>query len=69
MKPITIKTDKAQQERLRDNPILIGVAVLQQLRDEGVPVVGHIWPMGVTSGELVTTYDETFEEITFTWRP
>ena len=50
------------------NPIMVGVHLLNDMRAAGVPVIGAVWPMGVTSGELVSVYDEVFEELTFTWR-
>lgn len=51
-----------------DQPVLIGVEVLKKLRAAGVPVVGTLWPMGVTEGELISHIDPMFGEITFTWR-
>ena len=50
------------------NTIALGHLLLQEMQAAGVPVVGVLWPMGVTSGELVCVYDEVFEELTFTWR-
>lgn len=51
-----------------DQPVLVGVRALEKLREAGVPVVGTLWPMGVTEGELVSRIDPMFGEITFTWR-
>lgn len=50
------------------NTIALGHLLLQEMQAAGVPVVGVLWPMGVTSGVLESTYDEVFEELTFTWR-
>jgi hypothetical protein len=51
------------------NPIVLGNALLKDMQRAGVPVVGVLWPMGVTSGTLTSAYDETFGELLYTWRP
>lgn len=65
MSNIEIRIDP---ERLKHQPVLIGTRALEELRAAGVPVVGTIWPMGVTEGELISRIDPMFGEITFTWR-
>jgi hypothetical protein len=65
MSTVEIRIDPA---RLNDQPVLIGVRALEALRSAGVPVVGTLWPMGVTEGELVSHIDPMFGEITLTWR-
>jgi hypothetical protein len=35
-----------------DNPVRLGLYLLSNLRELGVPVVGVLWPIGVESGEL-----------------
>jgi hypothetical protein len=65
MSPIEIRIDPA---RFNHQPVLIGVRALEELRAAGVPVVGDLWPMGVTEGELVCHIDPMFGEITIAWR-
>jgi hypothetical protein len=53
-----------------ENPIHQGMFVLQRLRDAGVPVLGHLWPMGVESGVLsVGAPDLADGVVTYTWEP
>jgi hypothetical protein len=65
MSTIEVRIDP---ERVKNQPVLVGVKALEELRAAGVPVVGTLWPMGVTEGELVSRIDPMFGEITFTWR-
>lgn len=64
--PIEISIDPS---RYNEQPVLVGVAALAALRAANVPVVGTLWPMGVSEGELASRIDPIFGEITFTWRP
>lgn len=43
----------------------IGIHCLQALRDDGIPVVGSLWPMGVERGSLVI--ERLPGELKFTW--
>lgn len=53
-----------------DNPIHRGMDALSKLKDAGVPVVGCLFPEGVTYGTLtVGAADLDSGEITYSWNP
>lgn len=69
LKPIKVVITKDTIEKFEQNPIHIGMNVIALLQRHGVPIVGALWPMGVTSGVLTSFYDEMFEEYVYEWKP
>ncbi|AAQ63395.2 hypothetical protein Nazgul19 [Burkholderia phage BcepNazgul] len=49
--------------------ILWNCAVMQRMRESGVPIMGLISIQGVRHGCLVQTYDECFMEHVYEWTP
>lgn len=41
--------------------------LVRRMRAAGVPVIGHLWPVGVTRGVLRQRFDPLFDEYTFSW--
>jgi hypothetical protein len=57
-------------EPKHDNPIHQGMHVLARLRAAGVPVIGHLWPMGVESGSLTVGVPDLADGVVeYVWRP
>ena len=68
-KPVKVVITNETIQKFEQNPIHIGMNVIALLQREDVPVVGALWPMGVTSGTLTSFYDEAFEEYVYEWTP
>ncbi len=67
MTPVTVTVDPS---RFDGNPVHLGLHLLNNLRDSGVPVVGVLWPVGVESGTLtVGEVDMCDGTIEWTWAP
>lgn len=60
MTRVVIKSSSAQ-------PVHLGMAALQQLRDAGVPVVGVLWPVRAEHGRL-TSYG-VGGDLVYEWTP
>lgn len=65
-KPIEHRVAKAHRE-WHNNPIGFSMDVLKQLKDKGVPVVGHAVLEGVTHGRLEITLSD--DEYVYRWQP
>jgi hypothetical protein len=46
-----------------------GIAVLNELREAGIPVTGTLWPTGVECGNLVNCRDENTFSTVYIWHP
>lgn len=68
LNPVTVSIDDATIARLAHD-IHVGIYLLKQLREQGVPVLGSIWPVGVEHGSLTLAVDPVFGERTWTWQP
>jgi hypothetical protein len=55
----------ATVKRFTDQPILLGVFVVRQLRAAGIPVLGSLWPAGVENGVLSMRVDGN--DIVYEW--
>lgn len=65
MKTFTITADQALQR----GSLECGFALVKDMKKAGVPVVGVGWPWSVREGYLLSSFDETFGDFTFTWQP
>lgn len=54
-------------DSLAGNPVLAGARLMRELKDEGVPVTGVLWPLSVSSGKLVTHEDAIDGVAVFQW--
>lgn len=72
-KPTTIEVRISRDELVKDqhkgNQAILGLRVMRQLRERGVPVIGILAPFGVEHGALTITMDDGLDgdEMVYTW--
>lgn len=67
--PIEVRIAKRTLDGLV-NEALKGTHILSMLRAAGVPVLGALFPHGVSHGVLTCTFDDlAIEEYVWTWQP
>jgi hypothetical protein len=50
-----------------DNSVLNGQYILNRLREAGVPMMGVLFPLGASSGALVSFLEPMFGEMVYRW--
>lgn len=61
----TITIPEKELRVFAGQPVLIGTHIMDKLKAQGVPVVGALWPVGVSSGEMRVTMNST--GMTYEW--
>lgn len=54
-------------DTLAGNPVLAGARLMRDLKDEGVPVTGVLWPLSVSSGKLLSHEDAIDGVVVYQW--